>query len=376
MRLKSKKIMKFGFLSKKISDNGTKKTTAENQDPPKSELESAGKKARSIKPAAAGRTTSRKALNSSFYRSLSHTEKLKLAINNLLNPDTEIRPLNSNGKPGGLVEFKDDDPREFIIVGDIHANKKNFKAILQDSNNLDKIKNNEAVIVFLGDIVHDERTGHLKEMKSSIEIMDIMLHLINKYPNNIVYILGNHDTMDPQLSKSGITQGVIYREALIEHRGEKYADLMNRFFDLLPVFVMHKYFLAAHGGPVRGGIGRNELINIDNYSNCKHQLIWNRINETHSTPSLKEYSPEDIDELRKALRCPPNIPLFVGHNPMWKWGGNDSVWVNVLRTHDYVILYSGAQKICPYISVSNSYDYQIKYANLKLKQRRFVLDDY
>ncbi len=311
-----------------------------------------------------------------IYRVLTPIEKIKMAINNIIDFDHSLRPLNVDGYPGGLVEFPKTEKREFIVVGDLHANKKNLKAILQDSKNLYKLRDNKTVMVFLGDIVHDERTGHLDEMESSIEILDIVIHLINKFPQNIVYLLGNHDTLDPRLSKSGIQQGLLFHRALIEHRGEKYAELVNKLFRLLPVFVKHPYFLAVHAGPVRGGIGRMELIDIEHYPESKHQLIWNRINETHSTPSMKEYSPEDLDALRKALHCPLNIPIFVGHNPMWKWGGNDSVWVNPLRTHDYVILYSGAEKICPYISVQDSFNYKIKYANLKLKKRRFVLDDY
>ena len=107
---------------------------------------------------------------------------------------------------------------------------------------------------------------------------------------------------------------------------------------------------------------------------------WLKDHEEFADPILfeeatKEYSADDLDELRKILRCPMNTPIFVGHNPMWKWGGNKSVWVDILRTHDYVILYSGAQDICPYISVKNSFDYEIKYAHLKLKKKRFVLDN-
>jgi len=310
------------------------------------------------------------------YRGLNHIEKLELAIKNVLSIDKNIRPLSSKNEPGGLIEFPKDESREFIIVGDIHANKRNLKAILQDSKNLYKLKNNEAVVVFLGDIVHDERTGHLDEMDSSIEILDIAIHLINEYPENIIYLLGNHDTLNPQLAKSSIQQGLVYHRALIESRGKRYAELVNKLFNSLPVFVKHSYFLAVHAGPVRGGIGRRELININSYSDCKHQLVWNRINETYSTPSQKEYGPEDLEELRHALHCPYNIPIIVGHNPMWKWGGNDSIWRDGLRTHDYVILYSGAQKICPYISIKNSFEYEVKYANLKLKERRFVMDDY
>lgn len=318
----------------------------------------------------------RPVLLSRLYKKMSHIEKLKLAIKNTLSIHKKIRSVNSKGQPGGLIDFPEDDPREMIIAGDIHTNKRNLKAILQDTKNLYKLDADEAVLIFMGDIVHDERTGHLGEMESSIEIMDIVLHLINKYPNNVIYLLGNHDTLTPQLAKNGILQGKLYHEALIQHRGVEYADLINEFFDSLPVFVRHKYFLAMHAGPVRGGMGKSELINIHSYPDCKHQLIWNRINEVHSTPNRKEYSPQDLDDLRKTLKVSKNTPVFVGHNPLWKWGSEDTVWVNPVQTHDHVILYCGAQEICPYISVKQTFKYEIKYANLKLRKSQFVLGNF
>ena len=66
------------------------------------------------------------------YAELSHREKLQLAIRNILTIDTMIRPLNDNNRPGGLLEFPDEDDREYIIVGDLHANKQNLKAILME----------------------------------------------------------------------------------------------------------------------------------------------------------------------------------------------------------------------------------------------------
>jgi hypothetical protein len=309
------------------------------------------------------------------YVRLDPDAKLSRAISCMRSTDQKIRPRSAADKPGGLVEFPPDDDREMIVVGDIHANRRNLKAVLMDRGNLNKLARNEAVVIFLGDIVHDERTGYLCEMESSIEVLDIVIHLINRYPGNVYYLRGNHDTLSPRLSKSGIQQGVIFRKALVERRGAGYAELVWDFFGTLPVFVKHRWFLAMHGGPVRGGIGRQELINVAHYQDCEHQLIWNRINETHSTPSRKEYAPEDLEELRRVLECPPDLPIVVGHNPMWKWGGNDSVWVNVLKTHDHVILYSGARETCPYLSFSGSPAFEIRYANLKLKQKRFVLDN-
>ncbi len=311
------------------------------------------------------------------YGELTHHQKLQLAIRNLLSIDMSIRPLNDNHKPGGLLEFPEDDNREVIIVGDLHANKQNLKAILMDYQNLYKLKRNEAIMIFLGDAVHDERVGYLQDMDTSIEIMDIIIHLINDYPENVFYLLGNHDTFSSLLGKSGIKQGLAYYNAMLKARGKEYVNLMQSFYNSLPVFVIHKHFLSVHAGPVRGGIYREEIINIRSASSghLLKQLTWNRLNETRSSPSKKEYGPENLAQQRECLGCPPDLPVIVGHNPMWKWGTDDSVWVDILDSTNHVILYSNLQSKATYISLNNSPKYEIRHANLKQQKQKYLLGD-
>ena len=231
--------------------------------------------------------------------------------------------------------------------------------------------------MILGDAVHDERVGHLHDMETSIEIMDIVIHLINEFPDNVFYLLGNHDTYSSRLGKSGIKQGLLFCNALVAKRGKEYASLLQTFYNILPVFVKHKYFLAMHAGPVRGGITREEIINIRNSvsENLLWQLTWNRLNETRSSPSKKEYGPDDLDKLKSCLNFPTNYPIIVGHNPMWKWGREDSIWVNILGTKNHAILYSNLESKCTYIRVNNSAEYEIVNAKLRVRKQKFLLGD-
>ncbi len=144
---------------------------------------------------------------------------LRSAVRNVLSIDSSIRPLSSDGTPGGLIEFSAKEKREFIIIGDLHGNHRNLRFILEDDGNRAKVEQNKAVLLFLGDAVHNDRSGYAYEMESSIEIMDIILGLINDYPKNVIYLLGNHDSFQPELSKLGIQQGLLYRDALLEARG-------------------------------------------------------------------------------------------------------------------------------------------------------------
>ena len=309
-------------------------------------------------------------------RSTDHARTLKEAIRKVISFDAALRPRASDGRPGGLIEFSKSEKREFIVIGDLHANLRNLNAILEDAGNLEKVRQNKAVLLFLGDAVHNDKSGFTYAMDSSIEIMDIIVGLIDEFPNNVVYLLGNHDSFAPELSKLGIQQGLIYHEALLQARGKQYVSLMQELYDALPLFVIHRSFLAVHAGPVRGGITRNELVNARHFDNIMWQMTWNRLNETRSTPSMKEYGPEDLEETRRMLGCAKNIPIFVGHNPMWKWGEEDSIWIDALGCHDHVILYATLDTKCPYLSVQGASRYKVKYADLGLKERHFVLDDY
>jgi len=91
---------------------------------------------------------------------------------------------------------------------------------------------------------------------------------------------------------------------------------------------------------------------------------------------MKEYGPDDLDATRMLLKCSPDIPVFVGHNPMWNWGEQDSIWIDPLGIPRHVILYDTLENRCPYISVKNSFTYSVKYADRATAPRRFVLDDY
>ena len=77
------------------------------------------------------------------------------------------RPSDSEGQPGGLILF----PEKLrpIIIGDLHSNRDNLNLILDHDSNRADLESGKAACIFVGDALHDDRTGHMKEMKSSVE---------------------------------------------------------------------------------------------------------------------------------------------------------------------------------------------------------------
>ncbi len=257
---------------------------------------------------------------------------------------------DSEGLPGGLIIF----PEKIrpIIIGDLHANRENLALILDHETNRADIESGKAACILLGDALHDDRTGHMVDMQSSVEILDDVLRLIVQYPGRVYYIRGNHDSFDERLRKSGISQGLELKKTLIREKGDEYTSAVQDFFDCLPLFIIGKGFVITHAGPPHGGIVREELINIKKFPEKMHQLMWNRVNEFHGNPSLKEYGEKDLRLALDMLDMPEFTHFIVGHNPIWTDGNKIGVWQNVIGIRNHHILYSGYRSAAPYMTFS------------------------
>jgi predicted phosphodiesterase len=258
------------------------------------------------------------------------------------------RQKSRDGKPGGLVVFPDG--IRPIIIGDLHANRENLALILDHESNRADIESGKAACVFLGDVLHDDRTGNMKNMDSSILILEDVFRLIVRYPGRVYYIRGNHDTYDERLRKSGISQGVEFKNAVTRAKGKDYADMVNAFFECLPLFIIGPNFVITHAGPPHGGVSRDELCNIKEYPEKMHQLMWTRVNEFHGNPSLKEYGEKDIRLTLEILDMPSDSQFIVGHNPLWSDGNRIGFWRDVIGIKHHHILYSGYGSVAPYLT--------------------------
>jgi hypothetical protein len=259
------------------------------------------------------------------------------------------RIRDSDGRPGGLIELKKG--VRPIIVGDLHANLENLNRIMDDGTNRADLDARTAVCIIVGDIEHDDRTGHMKEMDSSVIILEELFRLLDRFAGRIFYIRGNHDTFDERLRKSGIAQGLEMKLAFLAKRGQEYTDAVQRFFEALPVFIIGEGYVITHAGPPHGGLDRQELIDIRRYPEKYHQLMWTRVNEFRDgTPSPKEYGEKDIRLALEMLNLPPETHFIVGHNPLWGDGNTTGFWKDVIGIKNHHIIYSGSGSQAPYLT--------------------------
>ncbi len=252
-------------------------------------------------------------------------------VNALLSEDPH-RPKNQQGKPGGLVELPADATP--VIVGDLHAQVNNLLKILSESCLLDCLRMKNAALIILGDAVHSETIHETARFETSMLIMDLIFRLKLVYPDNVFYIRGNHDSFDPDITKNGVHQGVLWREALQKQRGNAYVLEMQNFYDSLPYVILSDSFIACHAGPPREKINRDDLINIAGNPNLAIELITTRMQLPNH---LGGYTKGDVKRLRKGLEMLPKTRVIVGHTPMDPFG---SSWLHAGSIKNHHIIYS------------------------------------
>lgn len=256
------------------------------------------------------------------------------------------RAMNSEGLPGGVLEIPDD--LEPVIVGDLHARVDNLLKVLIENGFLEGMLGNRACMIILGDAVHSENDDHLEEMDDSILIMDLILKLKCRFPDNLFYIRGNHDSFSAEVGKGGVPQGVMLQQRMRKLRGKKYEKEMARFHDGLAYVVKSKGFIACHAAPVRSVVPMEMLVDLRKYPGLAHELVCNRIKRPVHPVG---YTKGDVKRFRRSLGVAKHTPLIVGHNPLSK---EQTVWLNAGDIKNHHITYCGhPDKLAVFIRVGN-----------------------
>ncbi|SDO39863.1 metallophosphoesterase [Desulforhopalus singaporensis] len=252
-------------------------------------------------------------------------------VNRLLQNEP-CRPKTQLGAPGGIVELtKDTTP---VFIGDLHAQVDNLLKILSENCLLDCMRMKTATLIILGDAVHAETSGEMEDFETSMLIMDLIFMLKLRFPENLFYIRGNHDSFDPEISKNNFLQGELFKEALLQQRGKDYVEEMQRFYDNLPYLIVAGDFVACHGGPPRMDTTRKDLIEIGSNPRLQKELTCNRINRPNN---LAGYTRKDVKRFRHRLGIPAKARFIVSHTPLDPFG---SYWLHAGTIKNHHIIYS------------------------------------
>ena len=246
--------------------------------------------------------------------------------------EESYRPLDDRGKPGGLLELPDS--LVPIIIGDLHAQVNNLLTLLSQNQFMEALIKQEAVLIILGDAVHSEMDEQLDEMQDSLLIMDLILRLMMRFPHQVFYIRGNHDSFSSNLTKFGIAQCLIWEAEIRKRRCEVYLEELKRFYDSLPYVVMSKDFVACHAAPIKTRFDKKMLINIYRYPGLVKELTRNRIRRRTSPAG---YTRADVRHFKKTLKLSQKIPFLVSHSPMDR---ENPLWLEAGGIENHHIVFS------------------------------------
>ncbi len=261
------------------------------------------------------------------------------AVNEILAMES-YRPLDRRGRPGGVLQL----PKELrpIIVGDLHAQVDNLLTLLSQNGFLEALEQGTAAMIILGDAVHLEEDGQLDEMESSVLMTDLILRLKLRFPKQIFYIRGNHDSFAEDQFKFGVAQCLLWERALRERRGMDYLHEMERFYDGLPYLVLSEGYIACHAAPVKTKFTLEMLINTHEHPGLVGELTRNRLRRRNFPAG---YAKGDVRHFLETLGFPEGTPYFVSHSPLTR---DETLWLNAGGIKNHHIVFSANR---PWIGV-------------------------
>lgn len=214
----------------------------------------------------------------------------------------EIRPYDASGMPGGIVYLKRTIPT--IIVPDIHARIDFFLSImlnrdLQGSSTLEKLAQDLAQVVCVGDGFHAERRaaarwdqafeefrgGYKKhkhmdeEMRESLGVMEMVMEVKSAFPDNFHFLKGNHENIANEQGEGNYPfrkyayEGHMVLEYVEKFYGEDFLDSYYTFEKNLPLLAVGKNFLVSHCEPMTF-FDREMVIEYRSHPEVVEGLTW------------------------------------------------------------------------------------------------------
>ena len=243
-----------------------------------------------------------------------------------------FRDLDDEGAPGGVIRFPDE--MTVVLMGDVHARADNLLRVITEGGLLAALEREEASLVFLGDLVHSQEADELEDMESSVFILDLFSMLKLRFPRNVFYIHGNHESFSDEVGKGGVPQGVLFRKHLKRRRGKAYLAEIETLFSRLAFVVQGNDFAACHGAPVRSKVYRSTLVNIRRYPGLQSEIVWNRLRQGNRPAG---YGKGSVKRFRRTLELSKHAPVIVGHTPQ---SPDETLWLNVGDIAGHHIVYS------------------------------------
>ncbi len=256
----------------------------------------------------------------------------------LINEDEELRPYDSSGLPGGIVELHRDIPT--IIVPDLHARMDFFLSTMrfelpEGESVIALLSRGELQVVCVGDgfhaegraaqrwqLAYDEFKGNYKkrrhmdeEMCESLGIMEMVMEVKTAFPRFFHFLKGNHENIaNEQGGGNHPFRKYAYEGPMVTHYvrqfyGDEFFESYYEFEKNLPLFAIGRNFVISHSEPA-DFFEREDIVEYRDRPEVVEGLTWtaNDDAEDGSVGRMLEYylDTDEHDDTR----------YFGGHRPV------------------------------------------------------------
>jgi hypothetical protein len=256
----------------------------------------------------------------------------------LINEDEELRPYDSSGLPGGIVELYRDIPT--IIVPDLHARMDFFLSTMhfefpEGESVIDLLSRGEVQVVCVGDgfhaegraaqrwqLAYDEFKGNYKkrrhineEMRESLGVMEMVMEVKTAFPRFFHFLKGNHENIaNEQGGGNHPFRKYAYEGPMVTHYvrqfySDEFFESYYEFEKNLPLFAIGRNFIISHSEPATC-FEREAIVEYRDRPEVVEGLTWTANDEAEdgSVERMLEYY-LDTDEHDDAR-------YFGGHRPV------------------------------------------------------------
>ncbi len=195
----------------------------------------------------------------------------------------------------GKVAFIPKVQGNIIVVSDIHGDLASLKRILDKTQFIENMEAGERndVLVIAGDFID--------RGPKSIEVVEVLLDLKRRYPNNVIIMGGDHET-DEYVSHHD------YPDKVRDHYADDNEELFNNIWGLFQMFpqlvVCGNGAVLAHGGPTYYELDLGTLARLeeDKAREVFRSIVWSDVtNEEVIEEAHKDNYPTLIQKINKAI---------------------------------------------------------------------------
>lgn len=225
----------------------------------------------------------------------------------LENESPSVRPVDSVGRPGGIVYLPESD--FYCVVPDLHGRLEFVRRLFRYRVNGTALGSlmlrKRLVFVFLGDAMHTEVGSRLRwqsayleyagdyvlheamdeEMYYSLGMVEAVLLLKKYFPAAVYFLKGNHENIGNEEGRGNYPFGKFALEGAMVNRyvrkfyGEAVLSALYRYEHLLPVLAAAPCFLASHAEPARP-VTPAEVIEYNREEDVTYALTWTEVNRS------------------------------------------------------------------------------------------------